>query len=222
MAQHYSAHHYFHHNTEYHLAICKRCEHAVKPPEIIRHLSQRKGHGVPMRVAQRVCNMIHDAWPDVVDEPSIFPTHVKQPIPALAIHKGGIKCRSCAYVCRTTESIRKHWRLEHQFSVYNHSRKPRPSEVQAGQEKREHAMQRVVCQRIFPYGLGSHYIHIRQPGPDCEPAPPPPRADIVDELIQQLEQTYIDSQPRRQTIQAARSTRRTRGSGGRSGPHIYK
>jgi hypothetical protein len=52
----------------------------------------------------------------------------------------------------------------------------------------------VVCQRLFKHGHGSHYMHVRQPGPDYEPAPLPPRADLVQELMQQLEQTYADSQ----------------------------
>ena len=79
-------------------------------------------------------------------------------------------------------------------SIYSHVGQPTPSELEAGEATIASASERIICQRLFAYGFGSHYIHVRQPRPAYEPAPPPPRADIVDELIQQLEQTYADSQ----------------------------
>ncbi|KAJ5602289.1 hypothetical protein N7510_011823 [Penicillium lagena] len=204
MAESINANTFFQPNNELGVAICRRCEYAVRPREIIRHLTKPKGaHVIPHSVAEEVLTQIVNTWPNVRDEPTNLPQSVGKLIPGLTIYNDGILCTFCGYVCRTMESIRKHWRTQHGFSPYDHSRKPRPSEVPAGQDARDQAMRRVVCQRVFYRRLGSHYIHVRQPGPNYEPARPPPQANVVNELIQQLEQTYVDSQaPDDRTIQA--------------------
>jgi hypothetical protein len=205
MADQISAHDYFLYNKQYHVAICKECGYAVIPADIVGHLRKRKGahpHCVPESVAQRVKEIIVDEWDEVHDQPSIFPTHVDQPIEGLTIHTDGIQCVFCAYVCRSTESIRKHWRIEHQFSPYEHSRKPRPSEVASGQEKRDQAMRRVVCQRVFPSRFGSHYIHVRQPSSTCEPEATPPQASMVGQAIDDLEAIFTRQQQEPRVIQA--------------------
>ena len=194
---------YFLYNPVYHVAICKKCRYAVVPRDIIGHLSKRQGdHCIPESVAQRVKEIIVDEWDEVHDEPSMFPTQVEQPIAGLAIHTDGIKCSFCAYVCRSTESIRKHWRITHQFSAYQQSRKPRPSEAAAGQEKREQAMQRVVCQRFFRSKFGSHYIHVRQPGLEYTAEAPPPPASQVTQAIDEVEAIFAQQQQQPAVIQA--------------------
>jgi hypothetical protein len=203
MADPISAHDYFLYNQQYHVAICKQCGYAVIPADIVGHLSNRKGaHCIPVSVAQQVKEIIVNEWDEVPDRPSIFPTHVERPIEGLTIHTDGIQCSFCTYVCRSTESIRKHWRIEHQFSPYEHSRKPRPSEVTSGHEKRDQAMRRVVCQRIFPRRSGSHYIHVRQPGPDHEPEAPPPEASMVAQAIDDMEAIFTRQQQEERVIQA--------------------
>lgn len=203
MADHVSADDYFRYNPQYHVAICRKCGYAVKPGDIVGHLSKRKGdHCIPESVAQRVKEIVVDEWDEVHEQPSIFPTHVERPVEGLTIYTDGIQCSFCAYVCRSTESIRKHWRIEHQFSPYEHSRKPRPSEVASGHEKRDQAMRRVVCQRIFPRGFGSHYIHVRQPGPACEPEAPAPEASMVTQAIDDMEAIFARQQQEPPVIQA--------------------
>ena len=203
MEDHINAHDYFLYNPTYHVAICKKRGHAVIPRDIIGHLSKRRGdHCIPESVARRVKEIIVNKWDEVEDQPSVFPTHIEQPIKGLAIHTDGIKCSFCAYVCRSTESIRKHWRVAHQFSPYQNSRKPRPSEAAAGYQKREQAMQRVVCQRFFPRGFGSHYIHVRQPGPTYEPAVPPPEASRVAQAINEIEAILTQQRQQPTMIQA--------------------
>ncbi|KAJ5202160.1 uncharacterized protein N7498_006823 [Penicillium cinerascens] len=203
MDNHINAHDYFIYNPTYHVAICKKCGHAVVPRDIIGHLSKRRGdHYIPESVAQRVKEIIIDEWDEVHNEPGIFPTQVEQPIAGLTVHTDGIKCSFCVYVCRSPESIRKHWRVTHQFSPYQQSRKPRPSETAAGQEKRDQAMQRVVCQRFFRSKFGSHYIHVRHPSPACEPAAPPPQASRVAQAIDKIEAIFAQQRQQPAVIQA--------------------
>lgn len=53
MANQISANDYFLYNKQYHVAICKICEHAVIPRDIIGHLSKRNGvYCVPESVAR--------------------------------------------------------------------------------------------------------------------------------------------------------------------------
>jgi hypothetical protein len=44
----------------------------------------------------------------VHNKPSMLPTHVEKPIEGLAVYNNRIKCSFCAYVCRSSESIRKY------------------------------------------------------------------------------------------------------------------
>lgn len=203
MAESIDARTFFQPQDELGVAICRQCEYAVRPREIVRHLTKPKGaHVIPHSAAEEVLRQIVDTWPEVSDEPKQLPQSVQRPIPGLTIHRDGILCTLCGYVCRTTESIRKHWRAQHGFSPYDHSRKPRPSEVIAGQEARDQAMQRVICQRVFNQGLGSGYIHVRQPDPTCEPEAPPPAASIVAQAIDDMEAIFTRQQQEERVIQA--------------------
>jgi hypothetical protein len=41
------------------------------------------------------------------------------------------------------------------------------------------AMQRVVCQQFFTWGLAKHYIHVRNPPRDQQPEEPPTPIDVT-------------------------------------------
>lgn len=58
----------------------------------------------------------------------------------------------------------------------------------------------VCCQRFFPTKFGSHYIHIRRPGPSYEPMTPPAHPTVVQGLVSQLEQCFAQSQARDETV----------------------
>lgn len=66
---------YFIRNDQFGVAICRRCEYAVRPREVVRHLVNRKGvHRISLGVAQQVCDEINDEWIDVENDIAIFPT----------------------------------------------------------------------------------------------------------------------------------------------------
>jgi hypothetical protein len=190
--------------TQFPIIICRRCEYAVRPKQVLYHLTHSP-HRIPIVQARQVAQTIQH-WENIEENPDEirYPTWIDQPIEGLRTYDDGLLCKrgQCGYVCRNVNGLKNHWRSAHDWSAYSHVGQPTPSELEAGEQAIATACERVVCQRLFARGFGSHYMHVRQPGPDYEPAPPPPRADVVDELIQQLEQRYVDSQPRRQTIRA--------------------
>ncbi|KAJ6174346.1 hypothetical protein N7485_005646, partial [Penicillium canescens] len=184
---------YFICNKQWGVAICRQCEHGVKPKEIVRHLTNPKGkHRVRKGVAEQVVDIIRhaDEWDSVKEETSWFPTSVNRPVPVLPIYQDGLQCQFCQQIYRSRDSLRVHWSREHRFSAYGHGGKPRPSEVAAGKQNQEERAKRVVCQRFFPRGLGSHYIHIRHPGPQYEPEAPPPQATQVAEAVERLREVF--------------------------------
>lgn len=191
---------------EYQVIVCRKCQYAVRPTGIVEHL-RRSHHQIPASHARHVQETVF-TWDGWVPDPQqlVFPTHVQRPIEGLATYTDGLLCtvnENCGYISRSERSMRQHWRNEHGWCVSGQRGRVRQQDVPITQESIELAMQRVTCQRFFTWGDASHYIHVRQPGPDHEPIEPPPRPELVNELMQQLEQTYADSQASEdQTIQA--------------------
>jgi hypothetical protein len=109
MAESINAHTFFQPNHKLRVAICRQCKYAVRPREIVGHLTKPKGaHVIPHNVAEEVLTQIVDTWPNISDDPTDLPQSVERPIPRLTIYDDGILCTFCGYVCRTIESIRKH------------------------------------------------------------------------------------------------------------------
>jgi uncharacterized C2H2 Zn-finger protein len=193
---------YFIRNHEYGVAICRVCEHAVWPKEIVRHLTNPKGvHRITQSVAQQVLDTIEYEWDELQDEIISVPTRVEYPIPGLTVCQDGLKCTMCDEVFRSQGTMRLHWYKEHGFSAQSHRGKPRPSETSTGQAKREQAMVRVVCQRLFRSQFGSHYIEVRRPGAAYEPTAPVPPASRVAKAIDEIEAVWNQQQQQEAKIQ---------------------
>ena len=159
---------HFHHLSEWQVIVCKECRHAVWPDQAKGHL-QGKQHRVPAKQASAIAEEIQ-RWPGVVRYSSEFeaPARVHQPIPELPLHTDGTMCQldpaRCSYVCRDIKTMKKHWRVQHGWSV-------RSSRGGSGLEKKravegriEQGARKVHCQRFFPQGTHSHYFEVRQPG----------------------------------------------------------
>lgn len=153
-------------------------------------------------VAQQVLDTIEDEWDELQDEIRSVPTRVEYPIPGLTVYQDGLKCTICGEVFRSQGTIRVHWHKVHRFSAQSHRGKPRPSETSTGQEKREQAMVRVVCQRMFRSQFGSHYIEVRRPGAAYEPTAPVPPASQVAKAIEELQGIWAEQQQQEGQIQA--------------------
>ncbi|KAJ5882686.1 uncharacterized protein N7473_011120 [Penicillium subrubescens] len=171
---------------------------------IVKHL-RRSIHLIQLSHARNVQETVL-TWGRYVEDPQlVLPTSVQRPIEGLAVYTDGLLCTvttDCGYVCRTRESIRKHWRYEHGWSVGVGGRVPE-RELPTVQQALQEAMGRVVCQRFFNVAAGSHYIHVRQPPSPYTPEEPPTPIDVTTRIARQLDQLQLDSQSNgRTTIQA--------------------
>lgn len=106
---------------QYSVIVCRQCQHAVRPTQVVAYLTHSP-HRTTIPEGRQVQATIHE-WdqidPDV--DRLIFPTSIDRPIPELTVYTDGILCTrspNCTYVCRSRESLRKHWRTEHQWSPY--------------------------------------------------------------------------------------------------------
>lgn len=87
---------YFIRNTEFKIAICRQCEYAVKPREIIRHLTNPNGtYRINQAVAEQIFHIIDDQWIDMDDDHTTFPIVVQKPILGLTIYQDGLLCSMC-------------------------------------------------------------------------------------------------------------------------------
>ena len=112
---------YFHHVSEWQVAICRECQVAVWPDQIAAHL-QNKQHKVKQREAEDIQDDLQ-TWHGIQSQRSEFqvPVIVDNPVQQLPTYDDGQKCilqpERCQYICRTQEGLRKHWRIVHQWKV---------------------------------------------------------------------------------------------------------
>lgn len=158
---------YFHHLPERQVIICKECQYAVWPSQVRSHL-QGKQHRIPGKEAAAIQDDIKQ-WPGVVPFASELeiPRCIPQPIAEVPLYTDGLQCQlspvDCQYICRKHNSIQKHWKDQHNWSIQSNrggsgQRKQRRIQARFQQGARE-----VHCQRLFPSGYGSQYFEIRQP-----------------------------------------------------------
>lgn len=191
------------------IIVCKKCQHAVRPKEIIRHL-QGTHHRVPLATARQTSEAVRQ-WDGVrACDQWTAPTVVTESITGLPIYTDGILCNrvsGCGFVARSIKTIRNHWHAEHQWTSQNVRRNRQQAHAHAhAQREITQATMAVSCQRAFTHGAGSHYIHVRRPGcgrtVDIE-AEDTPQPDGVHQLVAQLEDAFTEQQAHRTGIQAA-------------------
>jgi hypothetical protein len=128
-----------------------------------------------------------------------LPEWVDQPIKGLTMYTDGILCTrvpSCGYICRSKDTMRKHWYAKHGWSPYGHYQGRQQSRHYAiAQAAIQNTSQAVSCQRFFTTKFGSHYIHIRRPGPSYEPRPPPAHPTVVRRRRHRIPPPVVQEQP---------------------------
>ncbi|KAI7279546.1 hypothetical protein KC340_g18885, partial [Hortaea werneckii] len=60
---------HFHHSSEWHVVICKECQYAVWPNQIVGHLTNKQ-HALPRKIALSISDEI-EQWPGI----ALFPNH---------------------------------------------------------------------------------------------------------------------------------------------------
>jgi len=158
--------HPFEHLVEHRLVICKQCRHAVWPDQIVGHL-QGKQHGFKRQSAMEIAEKIK-AWPGVIKHPSELhvPISVDVPFSQLPLYANGFRCTlhpaSCHFVGRGKESIRRHWRREHDWAVLGKRGGSGPVRKKRVEEREAAAGEKVQCQRFFTSRHGSQYFALSQ------------------------------------------------------------
>ena len=193
---------------EYSVMVCRQCQYAVRPTQVVFHLTHSP-HRIPGPHARQIQAVV-DAWDPVERDPSqlVFPVVISRPIEGLAVYRDGILCTQtpdCGYVCRSREGIRKHWRTQHSWSPYRQRGRHRAHETEDAQTAIQNAMQRVTCQRFFPTRVGSHYIRVTHPPSPQQPHPAREVHDAraVDRLIEEVRgYERQDREAQRSVVQA--------------------
>ena len=140
--------------------MCKTCEHAIRPREVLRHL-QSANHRLPIRIARQITHVVQtsdrahecDEW-----QP---PTAVNDPIPNLPVFSDGILCEKdpfCQFIARSVGTLRT---IGVNAMPGSHLLTWRPSAPQQGLSEAEQQIQQftriVRCQRAFPRARISLY-----------------------------------------------------------------
>lgn len=157
---------FFAYLSEYQLAICKECKHAVWPKQFKSHLTGKQ-HRMKEKKAIEIAQTVQ-SWSDLMDHPSQMevPSYIERAISQLPLYQDGLLCQldrtHCHYICRNLKTMKWHWRKAHAWSIG----KKRGGSGQAKGKKIEaraqEAMKPVECQRFFPSRDGSQYFEVRQ------------------------------------------------------------
>lgn len=153
---------YFQHHVEWRVIVCKECRHAVWPGQVVGHLTGKQ-HRMAKRDAERFADEVQQ-WPGVAQYPSEFeaPRYVQQSIHGMPVYTDGVKCEmdagKYAYVCRSVDVMKEHWRKIHQHSV-GQSRGGSGIDRKEDVERQVRSgCRKVSCQRFFPQGAHSQYF----------------------------------------------------------------
>ena len=198
---------FFTQSHEVPIIICKKCQFAVRPKEIIRHL-QSTHHRLPLAIARQIDIEIQ-TW-DRIEACTQWtvPTTVTEPIPGLLIYTDGILCNrilGCGFIARSIATMRTHWRTEHQWSALQGRGNSRHEDRMAAEQDFQQATVMVSCQRAFTHGAGSHYIHVQCPSLDSTAEMEPmdtPQPHVVSQLAAQMEAAFTEQQAHRTVIEA--------------------
>lgn len=107
--------------TEFPVAICRECRHAVWPDQMEAHLLG-SNHQLQSHVVASVLREVH-IWSGVLEDSSQLelPAAIERPIDLLPVYADGLQCilksDECHYICRTEKALKKHWAEQHQWSV---------------------------------------------------------------------------------------------------------
>lgn len=161
---------HFHHSSEWHV-ICKDCQYAVWPSQIVGHLTNKQ-HALPRKVALSILDDF-EQWPGVALFPGEFwvQDSVTAPVKGLSIYNDRVKCEvndgACKYVCRDPKTMKEHWRKVYGVSAgQRRGRLGRLREEEIWRQISQYCRQ-VRCQHFFVQKENPHYFEV-QSTPDTD------------------------------------------------------
>ncbi|KAM0716822.1 hypothetical protein Q7P37_007625 [Cladosporium fusiforme] len=146
------------------IIICRHCCIGVWPEQVLGHL-KGKQHDLGKYQASAIDLSLKSLKVSFATITELrLPDHVDHCIEGLLVYNDGLLCRlepaKCNYVCRSEESMRKHWGGSHQWTPadWHHASRFTPGEQLSRKQK---AMTRVDCQRLFLSPPLSRYFWVQ-------------------------------------------------------------
>ena len=158
---------HFHHLAPWQVIVCKECQYAVWPSEVRGHLTGKQ-HRMPAKTAQLIATEVQ-AWPRIITFPHEFsiPASIGAPIPELPLYTDRFQCQlgsvPCTFVGRGRESIRKHWKQQHGWSMQKRGGGSIAQRAATVPRQFDQGAKSVHCQRFFPSRHGSSYFEVQKP-----------------------------------------------------------
>ena len=146
----------FEHFPQYRIIVCRRCQYAVAPAHVIRHIQdQHKSISkVQSREIANTATTLHDvaASPEEV----VYPDVDCPPVSRLPVYANGLRCTAriagseCGYVCRQRQWMITHCKDNHNWvNPRKRGRNPH-SPVEGGST--QIWIENQACQRFFKTG----------------------------------------------------------------------
>ncbi|KAH0565678.1 hypothetical protein GP486_000934 [Trichoglossum hirsutum] len=178
----------FHHYPEYRVLVCKSCQYAIQPTQIVAHLRSDQ-HKLSRSQSEELADKYKNIQLIDPRTEQIAPTIVITPIHHLPIYRDGLACNHCHFICRSRDWIQRHQREVHNIKIGR------------GRKTAQIEWTTVWCQRFFT-GVGRHFFQVQQTNQSDESW-----TDTSTQLRQlvyrQLEQKERTVQKKRQLIRDA-------------------
>lgn len=176
----------FHYYSQYRVLVCKSCQYAVPRSHIVAHL-RSNGHELSRQQCQEIVNNYKDI--EIADPHTarIAPKAIVQPIDHLTIHRDGLKCMYCNYICRSVAVAKKHQRQSHDMRV--------------GRGRRTESVgwkSAIWCQQFFT-GVGRYFFEVQQTNQAVQ-QPADNTARLLSLVHRQLDQKEKVVQQKKQVI----------------------
>jgi len=174
----------YYYYSEYHVLVCKSCQYAVRPTHITAHL-RSENHKLSREESESIAKLYeHCELADPCIEP-IAPSVITTPIDHLPIHRDGLLCNYCKFICKAERWMKQHQREAH--------------DVRVGRGRRTTSSWTIVwCQQFFT-GVGRHFFQVRQTN-QSDNLPTETTARLLHLVHRQLDQKEKIIQGKRQLI----------------------
>jgi hypothetical protein len=164
-----SASDYFTCLPKYRVVLCKVCHYCVWPDNARTHLREKHSR-LPKAERALICDELQ-TWQEVSHSHEHFevPQAVDHPVQGLRLFQDGKQCRlepeRCMFVCRSMNSLKRHWRAVHKWSATGRRGGSREAaSLHVSLQRQTDAWKPVVCQRFFHTGRHTSYFTVLSEG----------------------------------------------------------
>lgn len=193
--------------SDYQVIVCRHCRYAVWPSEVRTHLQGRR-HRSHHSQASSIATAVTHLGP-LAQTPASFrslrsvPTRIKH----IPLYTDGLQCRlrpaDCDYICRSDDVMRKHWRQQHNWSLCGSRGGGAAGRRRQAENKRQHVVQSVCCQRFFHTRSGARYFAVLDAALPAVPTAQVDKSDAMASVFANLDSLEAVQCAREQTVVAS-------------------